>query len=184
MTDTTNKDTNPLDSPDSLVDALESIKHLLVKGDSKLAAARESIAKASTPTVLDKLDINDHIQHVIEEQPGQDEQHHQPLQHLQHFQPEQFEIPVLNDIVIPAADDDSDEETLATAAENIPTLYDSIENPSPKIMLNYIDKLQETLEKSLSESLKQSVLSIEVKLKQSLATEIDNLREQVKKDFS
>jgi len=46
----TKKKDNHSDNQDSLVDALESIKSLLAKSDSKLAAARESIALASSQT--------------------------------------------------------------------------------------------------------------------------------------
>ena len=69
MTDKINKESSLGDPQDSLVDALESIKSLLAKSDSKLAAARESIAIASSQTAKG------------------------------HLESEQFEIPVLDDIV-------------------------------------------------------------------------------------
>ena len=165
MTDEINKDTT---TPDSLVDALESIKSLLAKSDSKLAAARESIAIASNQTAFGKLDS------------------------------EQFEIPVLHDVVNP--DDvasvteevssiseqlsEKIDETLAAVHESIPTLSDAIATPEPGVMLDYLDTLQLKLEKSLRDSLMKSIVTIEAGLKKSLTSEIDKVREQIKKDFS
>ena len=165
MTDEANKD------PDSLVDALESIKNLLAKSDSKLAAARESIAIASNQTALGTQDVQAH---------------------------EQFEIPVLNDIVTQDDVESATEavsniseqisekisETLAAVNESIPTLSDPISSPDPQVMLDYLDALQEKLEKSLRDSLMKSIVTIEAGLRKSLFSEVDKIREQIKKDFS
>ncbi len=62
MTDNMNKDAITLDSQDSLVDALESIKSLLAKSDSKLAAARESIAIASNQTALGHQGVSEQFE--------------------------------------------------------------------------------------------------------------------------
>ena len=165
MTDKKNKEAAAIDSQDSLVDALESIKNLLAKSDSKLAAARESIAIASnqTPGKGDSDDL--------------------------------FDIPVLDDIVIPEEVESATEEvsniseqlsekideTLAAVNETIPTL--SATEPDPEVILNYLDTLQEKLEKSLRDSLMKSIVTIELGLKKSLVSEIDKIREQIKKDF-
>ena len=167
MTDNLNKDAKTIDTQDSLVDALESIKALLAKSDSKLAAARESIAIASNQTALGHQGVS-----------------------------EQFEIPVLDDIVIPAEIESVTEEvsniseelsekideTLAAVTENTPTLVAA--KPDPQIMLDYLDSLQEKLEKTLRDSLMKSIVTIEAGLKKSLVSEIDNIRKQVKKDLS
>ena len=164
MTDEANKD------PDSLVDALESIKNLLAKSDSKLAAARESIAIASNQTALGTQDVHAH---------------------------EQFEIPVLNDIVTQDDVESATEavsniseqisekisETLAAVNESIPTLSDPISSPDPQVMLDYLDALQEKLEKSLRDSLMKSIVTIEAGVRKSLFSEIDKIREQIKKDL-
>lgn len=174
MTDNINKDDDASSAQDSLVDALESIKSLLAKSDSKLAAARESIAIASNQTALGKLDMHEHEQHI---------------------QSGQFEIPILDDIVIPAEVESATEEvsniseqisekideTLAAVNESIPTLSEA--EPDPQIMLDYLDTLQEKLEKTLRDSLMKSIVTIEAGLKKSLISEIDKIREQVKKDF-
>lgn len=175
MADNINKDDDAPDSQDSLVDALESIKALLAKSDSKLAAARESIAIASNQTALGKLDVHAHDK----------DNNHDDL--------EQLEIPTLDDIVIPAEVESATEEvsniseqisekideTLAAVNESIPTLSE----PDPQIMLDYLDTLQEKLEKTLRDSLMKSIVTIEAGLKTSLVSEIDKIREQIKKDF-
>ena len=157
MTDKINKDADS--SQDSLVDALESIKSLLAKSDSKLAAARESIAIASNQTALGQQDVQ-----------------------------EQFEIPVLDDIVIPAEEisniSEKIDETLAAVSESIPTMTAPSSEPDPEIVLQYIDTLQEKLEKTLRDSLMKSIVTIEAGLKKSLVSEIDKIRKQVKKDLS
>ena len=159
MTDKAEKD------PDSLVDALESIKNLLAKSDSKLAAARESIALASSQTAKRST--------------------------------EQFEIPVLDDIVTHADVESATaevsyiseelsskiDETLAAVTERIPTLSDSVSGIDPEVLLGYLDTLQEKLEKSLRDSLMKSIVTIEAGLKKSLVAEVDKIREQIKKDF-
>lgn len=162
MTDNADKD------PDSLVDALESIKSLLAKSDSKLAAARESIAIASNQTAQGHLDS------------------------------EQFEIPVLDDVVsqldVESATEEVSniseqlstkiDETLAAVTESIPTLTAPVSNQDPQIMLDYLDTLQEKLEKSLRDSLMKSIVTIESGLRKSLFSEIDKIREQIKKDLN
>ena len=166
MTDKINKSASAADSQDSLVDALESIKSLLAKSDSKLAAARKSIAIASNQTAKG--------------------------------QSEQFEIPVLDDVVTPTDVESVSEEvsnisevlsskideTLAAVQEKIPVLSNPVSNPDPKIILKYLDTIQEKLEKSLRDSLMKSIVTIELGLKKSLISEIDKVREQIKKDFS
>lgn len=167
MADKINKESSLGDSQDSLVDALESIKSLLAKSDSKLAAARESIAIASSQTAKG------------------------------HLNSEQFEIPVLDDIVtssdvesvteevsnISEALSSKIDETLAAVQENIPTLSDPNSAPNPEVILNYLDTLQEKLEKALRDSLMKSIVTIEVGLKKSLVSEINKVREQIKKDL-
>ncbi len=165
--------TDDNNTQDSLVDALESIKALLAKSDSKLAAARESIAIASNQTALGKLNINEH------DESGQ------------------FEIPVLDDIVVPAEVESATEEvsmisekisekideTLAAVNENIPTPPTTSTELDPQVILDYLDELQKRLEKTLRDSLMKSIVTIEAGLKKSLISEIDKIRKQVKKDF-
>ncbi|MFK5912797.1 MAG: hypothetical protein QM484_00360 [Woeseiaceae bacterium] len=148
---------NKKQEPDSLVDALESIKKLLAKSDSKLAAARESIAIASNQTALGQKGVQ-----------------------------EQLNIPVLDDIVIPTEIEsiaDKIDETIPVVNETIPTLSLSSAEPDPQVMLDYLDSLEKSLEKTLRNALMKSIVTIESELKKSLSSEIDKVREQIIKDF-
>lgn len=158
MTDKVDEKGNEVNAADTLVDALESIQNLLEKSDSKLAAAKESVALASNKSKLD------HSQPAIEEENAQNSS-----------EPEQMEIPVLDDIVVPATDTQLD--------DLIPTLYDIAENTQPQHILDYIDQLETQLTQTLSLSLKQSLADIESQLHNSLSSEIDKIRAKVKKDF-
>jgi len=111
--------------------------------------------------------------------------------------PHQFEIPVLDDIVIPAEVESATkevsniseqisekiDETLTAVSENIPSLTHSDSKPDPQVMLDYLDTLQKKLEKTLRDSLMKSIVTIEAGLKKSLISEIDKIRKQIKKDF-
>jgi len=165
------KKNSPRETHESLVTALESIKGLLQKSDAKLSAARESIANASTQTEKGAQNVND---------PNINN-------------PEQMEIPVLDDIVIPAEDASrithKIEETLSAIIpealnELIPSETKSALTSDPEIMLQYLDTLQKNLEKAMRDSLMKSIVTIEVGLKKSLKSEIDKMRKQIKKDFS
>lgn len=145
---------------ESLVNALESIKSLLEQSETKLSAARESIAKASQPR--------------------------DPFKSLTSQQ--DFDIPVLDDddIVIPGAElssiADTINETLAKVSE-APLLPAEPARQDPQQVLDYLDTLQQQLEKSMRDSLMKSVVSIETGLKKVLKEELDKLRAQVKKDL-
>lgn len=164
MVDKTDKENKAQATHDSLVDALESIKSLLQKSDAKLSAARESIAIASNQTSQGSKNIHDS---------------------------EQLEIPVLDDIVIPAAEvsqiSDQIEETLKfiqpDELDEIPVLTEVPQQPDPQVMLDYLDSLQKQLEKTLRDSLMKSIVTIESGLKKSLTAEIDKIRAQIMKDF-
>jgi len=147
MSDKLNKG-SASDNQDSLVDALESIKGLLEKSDAKLAAARESIAIASTQTETGVISESTH---------------------------EQFEIPVLDDVVTDEDDVDFD--------ELIPTLTTEEARLDPQVIITYLDQVQKQLEKTLRDSLMKSIVTIESGLKANLTEEIEKIRQQVLKDF-
>lgn len=145
---------------ESLVNALESIKNLLEQSESKLSAARESIAKASNP---------------------QDPFKHKKAQ-------QELDIPILDDddIVIPSAElssiTDTINETLARVSESpLPPAVPA--KPDPQQVLDYLDTLQQGLEKTMRESLMKSLVNIETGLKKTLVAELDKIRAQVKKDL-
>lgn len=162
MVDKTDKENKAQATHDSLVDALESIKSLLQKSDAKLTAARESIAIASNQTYQGSRNIHD---------------------------AEQLDIPVLDDIVIPAEEalsiSDKIDETLKSIMpeHDIPALTEFAQRPDPQVILDYLDALQKQLEKTLRDSLMKSIVTIEAGLKKSLTSEVDKIRAQIKKDF-
>jgi len=160
MTDKVEEKAEKINAPDTLVDALESIQNLLEKSDSKLAAAKESVALASNKPKLN------HSQPALEEENAQNTS-----------EPEQMEIPVLDDIVVPATATDTQVDDV------IPTLYDIAENAQPQEILDYIDQLEIQLSQTLSLSVKESLADMESQLQNSLSSEIDKIRTKVKKDF-
>ena len=159
MTDKLDEKAGKVSAPDTLVDALESIQSLLEKSDSKLAAAKESVALASNTPKLNPS----HPATERHEQNTSD--------------PEQMEIPVLDDIVVPAT------EISAQHDDAIPTLYDIAENVQAPQILDYIDQLETQLMQTLSLSLKESLAEMESQLQNSLSSEIDNIHTKIKKDF-
>ena len=159
MTDKLDKKAEKVSAPDTLVDALESIQNLLEKSDSKLAAAKESVALASTMPKLNQT----HSAIDGNEQNASD--------------PEQMEIPVLDDIVMPATASDTQLD------DAIPTLYDIAENTHTPQILDYIDQLETQLSQTLSMSLKENLAQMESQLQSTLSTEIDKIRTKIKKDF-
>ena len=166
MTDKKKKDSNSAEPQDSLVDALESIKSLLAKSDSKLAAARESIAIASNQTALGKLGVVD---------PGQSLE---------------LNIPVLDDIVLPAEIESAtkevshiSEQISSKIDETLAAVSEAETKPDPQVLIDYLDKFEKTLEKTMRDSLMKSVVTIEASLKKSVFKELDKIRKQIKKDF-
>ena len=150
MTDSVDKD-KPISSQDSLVDALESIKSLLEKSDAKLAAARESIAIASNQTERSSV--------TPKATPA-----------------EQFEIPVLDDVVIPAEGKTTESVAPITQQEE---QYASIQ--SDVDLDDYFLKIQKELEKTLRDSLMKKIVTIESGIKKELHSEIERLKAELKK---
>ena len=160
------KDTDNKDSPD-LLNALESIKGLLEKSESKLSAARESLKKAKSPDIKPAI-----IRPSVSSDPV---------------------VPVLDDIVETSTDTTDVEESLLfddlPVLENYlepeeATLAEPQEVPQPTghstdEVLAYIDQLHLQLEKELSDSLMHTVVVIEAEIKETLNNEIQKLKEQV-----
>ena len=161
------KDTDNNDSPD-LLNALESIKGLLEKSESKLSAARESLKKAKTPD-MKKQGI---IRPSVSSEPV---------------------VPVLDDIVetiaaatedeeLPLLDDVPVLESFLEPEEEIPTeLPESLQSPghSTDEILTYIDQLQAQLEEKLRNALMHAVVDIETEINKTLNEEIQKLKDQL-----
>lgn len=142
---------------DDLLDALESIKDLLEKGESKLTAARESLARAKPSGPKPRFPVSD-----------------EPV------------VPVLDDVVSPAIEDDAemlfddDIPELDAVAEPVPP------PPPPGYstdeVLAMIDTLHDTLARELHDSLINAVVRIEADLKVSLDEQIRQLKKQLEQD--
>lgn len=150
---------------DDLLNALESIKGLLEKGESKLSAARESLAKAKQPqrkptpripiSTEPVVPVLDDIVSPIEDE--EDENIPLLVETSEQIEPpEHVELPILNDI---------------TETEPSPTGHSTDE------VLAYIDKLHEALEKELHDTLINSLVSIEMDIKNSLQEQIQQLKD-------
>jgi hypothetical protein len=160
------KDTNSNDSPE-LLDALESIKGLLEKSESKLSAARESLQKA-------KPQNNQHgiVRPSVSSEPV---------------------VPVLDDVVTSLAED-LDEEDLPLLDDDVPVL-ESVLEPEPPVLEPetasqatgysadefhaYIDSLQRRLQKELRNTLMRTVVNIEAEIKKTLAEQIQKLKDEI-----
>ena len=160
------KDTNSNDSPE-LLDALESIKGLLEKSESKLSAARESLQKAKPQNNQQGI-----VRPSVSSEPV---------------------VPVLDDVVTSLAED-LDEEDLPLLDDDVPVL-ESVLEPEPPVLEPettsqatgysadelhaYIDSLQRRLEKELRNTLMRTVVNIEAEIKKTLAEQIQKLKDEI-----
>lgn len=160
------KDTNSNDSPE-LLDALESIKGLLEKSESKLSAARASLQKAKPQNNPQGI-----VRPSVSSEPV---------------------VPVLDDVVTSLAED-LDEEDLPLLDDDVPVL-DSVLEPEPPVLEPeraseasgysedelhaYIDNLQQRLEKELRNTLMRTVVNIEAEIKKTLAEQIQKLKDEI-----
>lgn len=152
------KDNIADDAQESLVQALESIKGLLEKSESKLSAARESIALANTSSRKAKI--------------KQDEE----------------DIPVLNDIVIASATEKAQPDLNLSEstppvkpepiAEPVPPIPQGI---SCEDAIGLIDEFQERIKPLLNEAItSSSIFNLEEVLNEALKKELHQLRNEIK----
>lgn len=127
------------EEPQELLSALESIKGLLEQSEYKLNAARESIAKA-TPAALRTPPP------VLEPEPEEEPP---------------FEIPELDDIVIPAA-----------SADSKPTV-------DIEVLKAFLDEMQKQIEKSMRDKLMKAVVAAENDVKKQMRAYLDQLRKML-----
>lgn len=121
-----------------LLNALESIKGLLEQSESKLNAARESIGMASGINKLPEPDV---------EEIGFDE--------------ETFEVPVLNDIVVPA--------TTEGAAPTVDI----------EVLKAFLDEMQSKIEKTMRDTLMKAVVQAETDIKKQMRAYLNQLRKML-----
>jgi predicted component of type VI protein secretion system len=148
------------DESQDLLDALESIKGLLEKSESKLSAARESLAQAKTSN-----DQASSMRMPVSNEPV---------------------VPVLDDVVLTPEVDEEDIPVLSASADDIPVLEDvpvlgpaAPAGPTTDQILGWLDELQARLEKDMRDRLMRSVVSIETEIKQALQEQFQALREQI-----
>lgn len=130
-------------SSDDLLNALESIKGLLAQSETKLNAARKSIAeaapknipKAAPPLVDDNNDLFD------------DE-----------FE---IEVPVLSEIVIPAADEGG------KATVDI------------EVLKAFLDEMQKSIEKNMRDTIMKAVVQAESDIKKQIRAYLNQLRKML-----
>jgi len=154
------KDTDNNDNPD-LLNALESIKGLLEKSESKLSAARESLKKAKTPDIKQGI-----TRPSVSSEPV---------------------VPVLDDVVESIIE--TTEEDDIPVLENFLELEEEIPTEPPEALqssghsteevLAYIDQLQIQLENELRNSLMHAVVEIETEINKTLSEEIQKLKDQL-----
>lgn len=128
----------PQDEPTDLLNALESIKGLLEQSESKLNAARESIGMATPHAALPTLDV---------EEIDQDD--------------EQFEVPVLSDIVVPAATEGAE-----------PTV-------DIEVLKVFLDEMQSKIEKTMRDTLMKAVVQAETDIKKQMRAYLNQLRKML-----
>ena len=144
------------EAQESLVDALENIKNLLEKSESKLSAARESIALANSSSSKAKV-----------------------------LSSEDEEIPVLEEEIIPTlgeeiqADLVFDSSAFADIAPEPETPV--VQGISSEDVMDLIDELQDRLPALLNKTITNcSLSSLETDLFQALQKELHQLRNEVK----
>lgn len=155
---------------DDLVGALESIRGLLEKSETKLSAARESLEKAKTPPADARPAAKKYRKPPISNEPV---------------------VPVLDDIVL----EGSDETALEAEATmmDIPSLDLNDVVPAPEVtpapppsghstkeVLEYIDNLEFSLEKRVHDSLLETLVKVEMEIKDGIQEELEIIRKMIK----
>jgi len=128
------------EEPKELLNALESIKGLLEKSEHKLNAAKKSI-KLATPKPFVPL--------PIVELKGID------------VSDDEFEIPELDEIVVPAA-----------TADAKPTV-------DMEVLKAFLDEMQKNIEKTMRDKLMKAVVAAENDVKKQLRAYLDQLRKMM-----
>lgn len=123
---------------DDLLNALESIKGLLAQSEGKLNEARKSISQATpgvVPPLLDVEEIN--------------------------VDDEEFDVPVLSEIVIPAADEGG------KATVDI------------EVLKAFLDEMQKNIEKNMRNTIMKAVVQAEGDIKKQLRAYLNQLRKML-----
>ena len=162
---------------DDLVDALESIRGLLEKNETKLSAARESLEKAKSKPI---------------------EKHSPPPKYKKPPISSEPIVPVLDDVVFKA--DTKEEQTTVhedITMTDIPSLdFDAIvskpetaappvENPktpsgpSRKAIIAHIDKIESSLEQRIHDAMLETMAKVELEINNAVEEELKTLRKMI-----
>jgi hypothetical protein len=128
------------DKPESndLLTALESIKGLLEQSEVKLSAAKKSIAEAAPPSTPPLPEVEE----IFEDE-------------------EDFEVPVLSEIVIPAEDEGG------KATVDI------------EVLKAFLDEMQKKIEKNMRDTIMKAVVQAETDIKKQLRAYLNQLRKML-----
>ena len=134
------------EEPKELLNALESIKGLLEQSENKLNAARESI-KLATPKPIIPLPVFE-VNEIDE------------IDEIDST-PDDFDIPVLDEIVVPAA-----------RAGAKPTV-------DMDVLKAFLDEMQKNIEKTMRDKLMKAVVVAENDVKKQMRAYLDQLRKMM-----
>ncbi|HEB57447.1 MAG TPA: hypothetical protein ENI98_14325 [Gammaproteobacteria bacterium] len=162
------------DSQASLVNALESIHTLLEESETKLSAARESLAGS-------RIDNQKHYK------PGQAE----PLSEADSIltvqtnsgnaDDEELAVPILEDIVVPGIQQEPlplfDEAEINTTTAEIAEISDARKQE----FIDRVEAIQIEMDDYLNEILVRCMAGIELELKETLAQKLQELRNIIEK---
>jgi hypothetical protein len=129
------------EEPNDLLNALESIKGLLEQSESKLNAAKESV-KLASPKPLPLPEVEE----------------------LDEDDDEPFEVPVLNDIVVPA-----------TTEGASPTV-------DIEVLKAFLDEMQSKIEKTMRDTLMKAVVQAETDIKKQMRAYLNQLRKMLNEE--
>jgi len=132
--------------PTDLLNALESIKGLLEQSENKLNAAKESIKLATPKPKTPPLPIVEEFDIDADEDD------------------ELFEVPVLNDIVIPAATEGAS-----------PTV-------DIEVLKAFLDEMQSKIEKTMRDTLMKAVVQAETDIKKQMRAYLNQLRKMLNEE--
>jgi len=157
------------DSQASLVNALESIHTLLEESETKLSAARESLAGS-------RIDNQKHYN------PKNSKPQSEPA-----LQPEtgsgsldeDVAVPILEDIVVPGAE----QEPLPLFAEDETAIEEAVEISAERKQefINRLEAIQIEMDDYLNEMLVRCMAGIELDLKETLSRKLQELRDIIEK---
>ncbi|VAX13813.1 hypothetical protein MNBD_GAMMA24-571 [hydrothermal vent metagenome] len=164
------------DSQASLVNALESIHTLLEKSETKLNAARESLAGS-------RIDNQKHYN------PGASKPHSEPPPESSlaaetdscESHEEELAVPILEDIVVPGKQQDSlplfDKADINATTEDIADISEARKQE----FIDRLEAIQIEMDDYLNEMLVRCMAGIELELKETLAQKLQQLRDIIEK---